>query len=147
LQKPQSLFCYGAKDDRSVHYVVSYRTLTEFNNHTVSYGPCLFHSIYGPGPNHEGRELKWKKQGAIHNVQYSLRKQSGKMLIISLRKHTTKSSIPYFRIQTVWQSKCMWWLRDIINSISNTLQFFLIRTWWICHFVGSQSWRKDSQLL
>ena len=52
-----------------VCFELRYLLLTMFDCRAVSAT-----SIYGLSAKHEGRELKWKKQGTITLVQYGLRK-------------------------------------------------------------------------
>ena len=75
-----------------------YHLLPKFEGNTVSYGPIFF--------AFSSFKLKWKKQGAV-TFSTNQENQVSKMSVTDISwklneagKHTTKSSSPYFRIQT-----------------------------------------------
>ena len=60
-----------------------YLLLTEFEGHTVSYGPSFSYLIYGPSAKRVGHKLKGKKRGS---VTYSTERENevSKIFILSL---------------------------------------------------------------
>ena len=80
-----------------------YLSLTEFEVHTVSYGPSFFLLIYGPSAKHMGHKWTEKKR----SVTYSTARENevGKIFTVSLRligrtgKETFELSRPYSEIR------------------------------------------------
>ena len=48
-----------------LHVTVHVSLHLEFKGPTLSYGPRFFHFNLWPSVQHQGHELKWKKQGAV----------------------------------------------------------------------------------
>ena len=86
--------------------IVEIPLLTKFAFYALSYWPCFFSTqIYGPNVKHKGPWIEMKKIRS-HNLHHWLRKQGFlDVYYISWKlglagKNATKSSSPYFIIQT-----------------------------------------------